>query len=69
MSTIDTLDQLIAALQTLRAAHGGDAPIAIDDADTSWHMRIERVRESRTVPGRILIEGAGYHRDDSTLPS
>jgi len=53
------LDELIQALQKAREEFG-NASVAIDDADTGWHMKIFKIRESNNVKGRILIEGAGY---------
>lgn len=67
---IDTLDDLISALTSLRASmpQGGTSPIAIDDAYTGCHMRIHTVRPSNNYPERVLVVGAGYHRDDGTFP-
>jgi len=57
-----TLDELIQALKEARKKFG-NAPVAIDDADTGWHMKISKIRESDSVKGRILIEGGGYGND------
>lgn len=66
---LTTLHDLLTELIALHdAGWPGSTPIAIDDADTGWHMIIEEIRESRSVPGRLLIEGAGYHSNDGTLP-
>lgn len=55
-----TIKELIEELKKHQKIHGGNAPIAIDDADTGWHMKIGCVRESNRVKGRLLIAGAGY---------
>ncbi len=67
---IDTLDDLITELTKLKETMplGGQSPIAIDDADTGYHMRIFKLRPSNNHPERVLVVGAGYHRDDGTLP-
>ncbi len=67
---IDTLDDLISALTSLKAVMplGGATPVAIDDSDTGWHMRIQTTRPSNNHPERLLICGAGYHVDGGTLP-
>lgn len=61
-----TIKELIQELEKYQKEFGDNAPIAIDDADTGWHMKIDCVRESNRVKGRILIEGRGYD-DNSCL--
>lgn len=55
-----TLDQLMARLTDLRATYPGNTIVAIHDLDTGWHVAIGRVRESRSVPGRLLLGYDGY---------
>lgn len=61
-----TIKELISALELERQIFGDNAPVALDDADTGWHMKIKCVTESDDVRGRILISGAGYS-DNSCL--
>lgn len=56
---IVTLDALISALQKLRETKG-NCEIAIDDADTGWHLAIESIEPSYRYPSRLLISGS-YH--------
>lgn len=58
-----TIDELIETLEKIKEKFG-NAPIAIDDADTGYHMKIKEVRQSNKVKGRILIDPAGYRKDD-----
>lgn len=63
-----TLDDLITALQAVRLVHpkGGEAEIAIHDADTDWHLVIQRIRPSMRRPERLLLEG-DYHAEGGRL--
>ena len=54
---IETIDELISRLQELRQQYGGDYKVAIEDADTRWHLRIENV-DIGDEKDRILIEGS-----------
>lgn len=53
------IDDLIHRLQQLRAENG-NLEIAIEDADTDWHMSIQKAYIDERVPNRVLIRGAGY---------
>lgn len=58
-----TIGELIEELKRYSEKFGSNAPIAIDDADTNWHMKISEISESSEVRGRILIGSAGYSKD------
>ena len=56
-----SVQDVIEALCALRRLAGPDAAVYIDDADTSWAMRVVEV-EAWMVPGgpAALIRGEGY---------
>ncbi len=61
-----TLDQLIRELQRHREIMG-NCNIAIDDNDTGYHLKIEKIRPSNNYPDRLLICGAKYHDENGTF--
>lgn len=50
------LDDLIAALQERRATMG-NCEVAIDDADTTWHLQVQTIEPPTRRPDRLLIKG------------
>jgi hypothetical protein len=58
---ITRLDDLIAALQEKRE-QVGNVDVAVEDADTDWHMKISEV-VYLPKENRVLIELVGYGED------
>lgn len=48
-----TLNVLIAELERMKEAHGGECQVGVEDADTNWSLPIQRVyfdsREQRVL--------------------
>lgn len=54
---IETLDELILVLKTIRFNLGTDIQIAIDDKDTGYHLKINTIQPSSRWPKQRLLIG------------
>jgi hypothetical protein len=54
---IETLDELILVLKTIRFNLGSDIQIAIDDKDTGYHLKINTIQQSNRWPKQRLLIG------------
>ena len=54
---IETLDELILVLKTVRFNLGKDVQVAIDDKDTEYHLKINVIQPSNRWPKQRLLIG------------